>query len=74
MRDLHEMDMNDRWREKYYDKVEELNVSEVHNNAMAAEILKLRAALKDIMDHAKEPYLGPKWAFYIREVAEEALK
>ena len=43
------MDTNDRWREKYYDKVEELNVSEVHNNAMVAEIQKLRSALREIM-------------------------
>lgn len=40
-----------------------------------AELIeRLRSALQDIIRHSQEPFLGPKWAYYIREVAEEALK
>lgn len=75
------MDTNERWREKYYDKVAELNIAESRASQFESTISetmkerdRLRDALKDIMEHAKEPFLGPKWAYYIREVAEEALK
>jgi hypothetical protein len=47
-------ELDNRWREKYYDKCAELNameskleVSEVHNNAMAAEIQQLREKLDE---------------------------
>lgn len=73
--------IDERWREKYYDKVDELNAIEkvYRMNRDAIEDLKqenerLRVALKDVMAHAKEPFLGPKWASYIYEVAEDALK
>ncbi len=35
--------------------------------------LKYEAALREIMGHAQEPYVGAKWAVYIYEVASDAL-
>lgn len=51
---------DNRWREKYYDKVDELNKSEVFNNAMAHEIQKLRADLAEAVDLISDILIDPE--------------
>ena len=48
---------------------EMIEVSEVHNNAMAAQIQKLRAALREIMRHGT----GPQGNSVEATIAYEAL-
>lgn len=68
----------DRWREKYYDKVEELNRIEsavTGGMAIALERIKrLEAGMKEIKKYSADPFNGDKWRNYINELATEVLK